>query len=152
MAIAIVFYQHDGIPSYIHEGSFIRWCWSTYMEAWFPFLFNNRAFVHVYNPCPQIALYEWSLDQCLNQVTFVAESFLSKIWMRNFSATSRNCSFDGVVVIFVPQSYLDVSRTKPWLCIAWSESFWRGFFSPHVFLLNPLKVDDMNHMLRELVL
>jgi hypothetical protein len=126
-------YCHGVLPAWwdAHHISmrahFMRWCRSAYMEARFQFLFNNCEFVHVYDSCPQIALYEWALVQCLNQVTFMAESFLSEIWMRNFSATSQNCSIDGVVVIFFPQSYLDISRMKPWLCISWSESFWRGF-------------------------
>jgi hypothetical protein len=106
---------------------FMRWCRSAYMEARFLFLFNNRAFVHAYDPCPQIALYEWSLDQCLNQVTFMAESFLLKARVRNFIATlwnlplwwdgfgccpktlSRLCSFETLIITALSVSLITSS-------------------------------------------
>jgi hypothetical protein len=72
------------------KAHFMRWCWSAYLEARFPFLFNPRSFVHVYNPCPHVALYEWSHNQCLDQVTFMAESFLSEARVGNFITTLWN--------------------------------------------------------------
>jgi hypothetical protein len=41
----------------------------------------------------------------------------------NFSATSRDCSFDGIVLIAIPKSYLDASYTKAWLFIILNGSF-----------------------------
>jgi hypothetical protein len=89
-------HRHGVLPAWwnVHHISvrahFMRWCRSAYLEARFLFLFNNYAFVHVYDPCPQIALYEWSLDQCLDQVIFMPESFLSEAQVRNFIATLQN--------------------------------------------------------------
>jgi hypothetical protein len=58
-----------------------------------------------------------------NQVTIMAESFPSEIRMRNFSATSGDCSFIGIVLSAIPKSYLDASHTKPGLFITLNESF-----------------------------
>jgi hypothetical protein len=40
-----------------------------------------------------------------------------------FSATSRDCSFDGIVLSATTKSYLDASHTKPRLFITLNESF-----------------------------
>jgi hypothetical protein len=68
-------------------------------------------------------LYEGAPNQCLNQITFTIDFLPSKTQMRIFSATSRDCSFDAIVLIAIPKSYLDASHMKPWLFIALNESF-----------------------------
>jgi hypothetical protein len=40
-----------------------------------------------------------------------------------FSANSWDYSFDGVVLVAIPKSYLDASHTKPWLFTTLNESF-----------------------------
>jgi hypothetical protein len=124
VATAMVFYQHDGM-SIIQPWGLISWD-GVNLPTWkhnFPFLFNNHAFVHAYYPHPQIALHEWALDQCLHQVTFMVKSFPSEVRIRNFSATSRDCTFDGIVLSAIPKSYLDASHMKPMLFITLNECF-----------------------------
>jgi hypothetical protein len=80
-----------GCPWYIHEGSF--------HEMVSIHLPGSTISVSLQQPCVCACLqslssnhfiYEWSLDQCLDQVTFMAESFLSEASVTNLIITLRN--------------------------------------------------------------
>jgi hypothetical protein len=68
----------------------------------------------------------------LHQVTFMAEPFPLEVRIRNFSATSRDCSFNGIVLSAIPKSYLDASHMKPMLFITLNESVQCGSSVSHI--------------------
>jgi hypothetical protein len=111
---------------------FMRWCRSAYMDAQF--------LVSLQQPCGCACLWSLSSNRFIrvtswsmpNQVTFMAKSFPSGIRMRNFSATSGDCSFDGIVLSAIPKSYLDASHTILGLFITLNESFQCGSSISHI--------------------
>jgi hypothetical protein len=128
MAITMVFYRRDGIPI-IYPRGLILWD-AVDPPTWkHDFCFSSTTVCLCMFTIPVLkSLYtsELLINASIKPPLWLSPFFQKSEW-EILGATSRNCSFNGVVVIIVPQSYLDVSRMKPWLCIAWSESFWRGF-------------------------
>jgi hypothetical protein len=49
-----------------------------------------------------------------------------------FSANSWDCSFNGIVLVVIPKSYLDASHTKHMLFITLNESFWCDSSVSHI--------------------
>jgi hypothetical protein len=93
--------------------SFIGWCQSTSHKS------------HSLQP-PGTCAYFWHLtlkflirwgSWSMFQSKSPCSQFLSprKSEWEIFSANSRDCFFDEIVLIAIPKSYLDASHTKPWL-------------------------------------
>jgi hypothetical protein len=141
-----------GCPSYIREGSFhemvsIRLHGTTI----FSFLFNNHAFVHVYDPYPQIALYEWALDQCSIKSPLWLSPFLRKfeweilVLPRGIAPSMGLCWVPSLNPTLTP-----LMRNLGYLSLWMSPS--DVVLQYRTFLLNSLKSDGMNHVLSKLAL
>jgi hypothetical protein len=152
MATTMVFYQNDGMPI-IHPWGLIPWGGVDLLtrKRNFPFLFNNRVFVHVYDPYPQIDLYEWALDQCPIKSPLWLSPFLQKFEWEILALPRRIAPLMGLR--WVPSlnpTFMPLIRNLDYLSLSMSPSDVVLRYRP--FLLNSLKSVGMNHVLSKLAL
>jgi hypothetical protein len=74
MATAMAFYQHDGMPSYIHEGSFHKMVLIRLHGSVISVSFQQHC-TRAYSQCISLNLII-DPNQCPNQVTFWLSPFL----------------------------------------------------------------------------